>query len=274
MNSQNTMKRQDKGLVNGEGSKNRVVAVVAARMSSSRLPGKVLMPIGGKAMLGWVLERVQLANTVDDIVVATTTEAEDEQIAKWVRRKGFKVFRGSKDDVLGRFMAAAHDLDAGIVVRVNGDNPLVDPEYIDELITDAFNSGVDYESYQLRNGLPVMLSGLSFFTEIITRTCLEQACAIVTDKFEREHVTLGIYKRPSTFCLRFLEVPEFCDKPYLRFTLDTQADLDLLRHVFRALGDKAKVVGADEVVQLVEKHPEWKNIMSKQNALNPKFSET
>lgn len=274
MNSQNTVQKLDKGFVDREDNKNRVVAIVAARMSSVRLPGKTLMRIGGKVALEWVLERVQLANTVDDIVVATTTEDEDEQIAKWVRRKGFKVFRGSKEDVLGRFMAAAHDLDAGIVVRVNGDNPLVDPDYIDELITDALKSGVDYESYQLRNGLPVMLSGLSLFAEIITRTCLEEAHAIVTDRFEREHVTLGIYKRPSTFRLRFLEVPAFCDKPYLRFTLDTQADLDLLRHVFRALGDKAQVVGADEIVQLVEKHPEWKDIMIKQNSLNPKFSET
>lgn len=123
-----------------------IVAIIAARMASTRLLGKELMPICGKVELEWVLERVRLANTVDDIVVATTTEAEDEQIAKWVRRKGFKVFRGSKDDVLGRFMAVAHDLDAGIVVRVNGDNPHVDPEYIDELITDALNSGVDYHT--------------------------------------------------------------------------------------------------------------------------------
>ena len=79
MNSQNTMKRQEKGLVNGEGSKNRVVSIVAARMSSSRLPGKVLMTIGGKAMLEWVLERVRLDNTVDDIVVATTIEPGDRE---------------------------------------------------------------------------------------------------------------------------------------------------------------------------------------------------
>ncbi len=221
-----------------------------------------------------MIDRVKQSDSLDDIVVATGIAPENNPIEAFCEKEGIQCFRGNDNDVLLRFKEAAEIYQADWVVRINADNPLVDPRYIDELITDALNSGADYESYRLRNGLPVMLSPLGFFTETVTRVCLEQAHAIVTDRFEREHVTLGIYKRPSTFRLRFLEIPEFCDKPYLRFTLDTQADLDLLRHVFRALGDKAKVVGAEEVVQLVEKHPEWKNIMSKQNALNPKFSET
>ncbi|UCE99398.1 MAG: glycosyltransferase family protein [Planctomycetota bacterium] len=250
----------------------KTVGIVQARIGSTRLPGKVLLPLGDRCVLQWVLDRLARAERLDQIVVATSLKADDDAIAECCDRWGIGCFRGSENDLLDRFVSTARAFDADLVVRVNADNPLVDPHYVDELVSDTLQSGADYESFQLGTGRHVMLTALSFFAETATRQCLERADEVIIDQFEREHVTLGIYKRSSMFKVRFLSVPSFCNKPYVRFTLDTQADLELLREVFATLGDKAESAEALNVMQLLEEHPQWRNIMIEQSSLNPKSS--
>jgi spore coat polysaccharide biosynthesis protein SpsF len=248
----------------------KAIAIIQARMGSTRLPGKVLMPLGDRPVLRWVLDRMVRAKAFDAVVVATSWNPGDDGLADACRQWGFACFRGSEDDVLGRFLAAAEAHDADLVVRVNADNPLVDPHYAGALVADVRAGGAEYASYRRGDGTPVMLTALSFFVEAVTRACLRRADRVITDRFEREHVTLGIYKRPETFRVRWLDVPPACSDLRLRFTLDTPADLELLRDVFAALGPRALDVRAEDVVRLVQGRTEWLQVMERLNAENPK----
>ena len=257
-------------LMTGQATLADNIAIVQARTGSTRLPGKVLLPLGDRPVLRWALDRVARSNRLDQVVVATSTAPGDDRLAAACEAWGFACFRGSEDDVLGRFLLAAEAFGADRIVRVNADNPLVEPVYVDRLLEAVEEGGVDYASYRRGDGKPVMLTALSFFTEAMTMACLRRAAETIADRFDREHVTLGIYNRPEAFAVRWLDVPPFANDERLRFSLDTQADLDMLRELFAALGGLAETVAAEEVVRLVQGRPEWIVRMARLNAENPK----
>ena len=124
--------------------KPRTVAIIQARMGSTRLPGKVLLDVCGRPLLAYLVERIATSRTLDGIVVATTTEPRDDIIVKECREHGFSYFRGSEADVLGRYCDAAAEADAGIVVRVTADNPFTDPGSIDYVVNQMVECGADY----------------------------------------------------------------------------------------------------------------------------------
>lgn len=247
----------------------RNVAIIQARYGATRLPGKVLCKLGGREVLGRVIDRMALATRLDDVVVATTDRSIDDPVAGFASTCGTSVFRGSENDVLGRFHAAATTFKASTIVRVNADNPLIDGRYIDDLLSAIADGGSDYVSYRAGEK-PVMLTALSFFAEAITKECLDRANREIVDPFAREHVTLGIYKAPDRFRVRWLACPPFCDDARLRFTLDTPEDLAILDHVITALGTHAKAATAEEVVRLVNEHPDWLDHMATANETQPK----
>jgi spore coat polysaccharide biosynthesis protein SpsF len=252
----------------------KTIALVQARLASTRLPGKVLLPLDGKCILQHVLDRLAQARCLDCVVVATSDRATDDHLVAACDEWNVPVFRGNEVDVLGRFVAAARAFDAAQIVRVNADNPLIDPAFVDRLVDDAAVQGGDYVSFRRGDGRPVMLTALSFFAETLSRECLERADREITDPFEREHVTVGIYNRPEAFAVRWLDVPAFCNDPQLRFTVDTPADFELLLDLFAALGNRAPSAGAAEVVQLVASRPDWLATMSSLNAANPKVNKS
>jgi spore coat polysaccharide biosynthesis protein SpsF len=246
------------------------VAIIQARMGSTRFPGKILCLLSDKHVVEWVFDRVMRASSIDRIVLATTDRVADQAICDIASLYGIDVFRGSEDDVLGRFWGAASQFEADWIVRVNADNPLIDPQYIDSLVDKAQNCMADYASYRLGDGTPVMLSSVSFFAEVISKNCLEHANSLINDHFQREHVTLGIYTRPNMFNVHWLQVPGPCDDTRLRFTLDTPADLELLREVVETLGGDAPCASAEDICQLLPEHPEWLDRMFNQSKANPK----
>lgn len=248
----------------------KVVGIIAARMQSSRLPGKALLDLGGRRVLDWVVGRAQRAATIDELVVATSAFDADDPIIAACHELGVRCFRGSEDDVLGRFAAAAEDCDAEWIVRINGDNPLIDPAYLDELVTKSAEAQCEYMCHVTGNGKPVMLVPLGFFGEVIGRRCLERAQGLITSAFEREHVTLGIYQRPEEFQVHFLRLPSSFDHPDLRFTLDTAEDLKLLRELLRTAGEDVFEMPAAEVVRIALQQQAWQESMHQQNQLNPK----
>lgn len=247
----------------------KTIALVQARMQSTRLPGKMMAPLGDKCVLNRVLDRVARAQNLSGTVVATSDLPADNPLAEACRSWGFPVFRGSESDVLGRFVGAARAFDANQVIRVNADNPLIDPAYIDQLVEDARPGQADYTSFR-REGRPVMLTALSFFAERVSRECLERAEREITDPTEREHVTIGIYKRPERYAVRWIDVPSFCADARLRFTIDTAADLELVRQVWASLGNRAALAGAEEIVRLALGRPDWMEQMAAMNAAHPK----
>ncbi|MBN1164928.1 MAG: glycosyltransferase family protein [Candidatus Krumholzibacteriota bacterium] len=250
----------------------QVTAIVSARMSSTRLPGKVLMPLGKKTVLEQVLSRVTRAGSVNAIVIATTVRKEDDRLAELAGRLGHGLFRGSADDVLDRFYQAARAHAVDIAVRVNGDNPLISPRHIDELVGYMREHPVDYASYRVGKK-PAMLTGVSFFAEALTFACLERAHRNIADPFEREHVTLGIYKRPEEYRVVFLEAPPACGNPDIRLTVDTEADIKLLREIYSRFPVEPESVNIDDILRLLEENPRWLREMKEQNLANLKTSE-
>ncbi|HRJ60542.1 MAG TPA: glycosyltransferase family protein, partial [Azospirillaceae bacterium] len=174
----------------------KVVCVAQARMTSSRLPGKILMTAAGKPLLQWHLERLQAAKRVDQVALATTSNLSDDPVAELAEKLGVFVFRGSEHDVLGRFAGCAAACGADTVIRVTADCPLIDPALIDDL-ADAFAATptIDYCSIDVGR----FPRGLD--AEIFAYSSLAQAASEAQEPFEREHVTPFIYRRPDRFRL-------------------------------------------------------------------------
>lgn len=208
----------------------RVVAVVQTRLGSTRLPGKALADLGGRPLLAVLLDRLGAATTLDEVVVATTEDPADDAVEDVATAAGVRVVRGSTDDVLGRFVRAAADAEAGTVVRVTGDCPLVDPALVDELVT-VFRADAGLDYLALGSSWP---EGAD--VEAFTRAALEEADHRATAAPDREHVTRWLKRAPDTR-LRLLE--RGVDLGQVRLTVDEQPDLDVLRELVAKLGADA-----------------------------------
>jgi glutamate-1-semialdehyde 2,1-aminomutase/spore coat polysaccharide biosynthesis protein SpsF len=235
----------------------RTVAIVQARMGSTRLPGKVLADVGGRPMLWHVVSRLRRARRVDAVGVATTVSAADDPVAAFCRDEGVPCVRGSEHDVLDRYRQAAHALGAETVVRITADCPLLDPAVVDRVV-DTFAAGeYDYACNVLR---PTYPDGLD--VEVFSRAALERTWREAEGPAEREHVT--VYLRSSG---RFRVAPNVESEPDLsgqglRWTVDSPADLEFVRRVYAALGSDGAAFGLPEVLRLLKEHPEMGEINS------------
>lgn len=203
-----------------------VVAIIQARMGSSRFPGKMLSPLGPLPILEWVLRRVKQARTLDNVVLATSDRAADEGLADLARANGVAVFRGSETDVLARFAGAAKEAGASVVVRICADNPFVDPGEIDRLVTYFTGSSCDYAcNHQDRLGSRYA-DGLG--AEILSASLLESVAVKATEARHREHVTVYLWEHASQYKLCAVAAPAELAFPELRFDIDTPGDLATL----------------------------------------------
>ncbi len=227
----------------------RTVAIVQARMGSTRLPGKVMLPLLGQPVLSRVMRRAGRARTLDEVVVATTTRPDDDAIVALAERERWPVVRGSETDLLDRYLLAARTHDAEVVVRITSDCPLIDPDVIDATV-DAFNAAdVDYASNTLEP--PTYPRGLD--VEVVSRPALERAGREDADPAWREHATPFVYRHPELF--RLLRVPADDDHSDLRWTLDTPEDYRLISRIYEVL-DRDDF-GWREALALVEANPSW-----------------
>ena len=208
----------------------KTVAIIQARMSSTRLPGKVLRLASGRTMLDRMIERVRRAATIDQIAVATTTDASDNPIERACHRTGVDVFRGSLQDVLDRYYEAAKKYQADVIVRLTGDCPLVDPILMDDVVLALTSEQADFAC----NRLPPPFSRtypIGLDVEACTAAALESAWRNATARNEREHVLPYLYAETGRFKTIQLNYSE--DLGHLRWTLDTREDLLLLRRIYR-----------------------------------------
>ena len=224
----------------------KVVAVVQARMTSRRLPGKVLMRLAGHPVLELVVERLRRAGLIDEIVVATSTDPSDDQVADWCEESGTRCHRGSLDDVLDRFLSAARANGATHVVRITADCPLIDAGLVDRVIAQALAEDLDY--CRLAGGFP---DGLD--CEVMTVGALELAAAEAALPSEREHVTPYL-KRPDV-TLRRGEARPFTGLSHHRWTLDQPEDLRFLGAVLARAGTDPFSVTTDDVLGILEAEP-------------------
>lgn len=230
-----------------------IVAVLQARMSSSRLPGKVLADLAGEPMIVRQLRRIRRARTLTKVVVATSAEASDDPLARALRERGWPVHRGALDDVLGRVCAAVRwATPAGActhVVRLTADCPLADPEVIDEAVRLALASRAAYTSNCERRTYP---DGLD--VEVIEAGALFTAAARAVAPYDREHVTPYVRARPSAFPQAHLA--QATDRSALRWTVDRPEDLAFVRRVYEALLPVDPAFTTQDVLDLLEQRPE------------------
>jgi spore coat polysaccharide biosynthesis protein SpsF len=197
--------------------------VVQARMSSARLPGKVLRRLAGTPMLGHILDALGRCRLAQRVVLATSDQPEDDPVAELARTVGAGVYRGSLPDVLDRYVGAAHAFGFDSVVRATGDNPFVDPEETDRLIAFFREGGLAYASNQqaLGSGLPVGIG-----VEIFSTAALERSWDEAKDAFAREHVNPHVQRHPDAFPQAVLPAPSGKTAPDLSFTVDTEAEFN------------------------------------------------
>lgn len=233
-----------------DGVPSPVVAVIQARMGSTRLPGKVLADIEGQPMLARVVERARRARNVERTVVATTTDPADEPVVALCAARGYEFTRGHPTDVLDRYLQAARETAAQVVVRITADCPLIDPEVVDRTV-EAFLAAwpeVDYASNRIVRTYPIGLD-----VEVVRREALERAAVEAREPYHREHVTPYFYEAPGRF--RVVSVEAGGDYGRLRWTVDTPEDLAFVREVYRRFGGRDDF-GWREVLDLLAREPD------------------
>jgi spore coat polysaccharide biosynthesis protein SpsF len=229
----------------------KIVGIIEARMSSSRLPGKVLMPILGKPMIEHMVERLGRARTLDGIVIATTDRPADDPIAELAGRVGIGLFRGSEDDVLDRVLCAARAHGADVIVETTGDCPLHDPAIVDKVVADFRLGGADFVTNILEYTTP---RGTD--VRVFTTDSLDEINRTSTDPADHEHVSLHYWEHPEKYRLRNVrtELPAYVAD--LRLTVDTSEDLQLVRAIYGALYPTNPEFTLSDVIELLERQPE------------------
>lgn len=228
----------------------KTLIIVQARMTSTRLPGKVLLPLAGEPMLTRLIERLRRVRRADGIVVATTTNATDDPIAALCAQLGVPCHRGSEHDVLSRYADAARLHGADVVVRITSDCPLIDPALIDQTIAAYDEGGGDYVSNMLPPTWPYGMA-----VEVFSAAALAQAHAEATQAAEREHVTPFLYWHPERYRLRSVASP--VDLSHHRWTVDTPEDYALVSRLFEHLMPTQPTFNQADVLALLEQHPDW-----------------
>ncbi len=225
----------------------RVVAIIQARMGSTRLPGKVLKDLGGESVLARVVNRTRRATLLDEVVVATSVLPADDAIARECESLKVACFRGDEADVLDRYYRAAQKFAADAIVRITADCPLIDPELIDAAIRSSRDQKADYASNALVLTYP---RGLD--VEVFTADALARAWSAAKEEYQREHVTPYLYENPELF--KVISIAGEVDHSKYRWTLDTAEDLEMIRAVYKHFGNRDSIRWI-EVLDFMEAQP-------------------
>lgn len=229
--------------------KHKILAIIQARIGSTRLPGKVLRELEGKTVLERVIERVSASRCIDQVVVATTDKRDDLKLVEICERIGTGVFCGSENDVLDRYYKAADFFGACQVVRITSDCPLMDPRVIDAVVGLHREKDADYTSNTLKETFP---DGED--VEVMSFLALEKAWKEAELASEREHVTPYLRKHPELF--KHASLVNGTDLSKKRWTLDNWEDYLFIQRIFKELHGKKALFGMEEVLSLLAEHPE------------------
>jgi len=232
----------------------KIIAIVQARMGSTRLSGKVLKKILGKPMLFHEIERVSRAKKIDDIVIATTELPQDDKIISLCKENSWNYFRGSEDDVLDRYYKAASAFHADVVVRITADCPLIEPELIDKIIN-VFLENMPHIDF-VSNSLPVQTFPRGLDAEVMSMAALKKAWLEDKNPRWREHVTTYIERNPTKFIIKGFTHTENLSK--LRWTVDMPEDLKFVRKIYNFF--KNNQFSWNDVLDLLKQHPEYLKI--------------
>jgi spore coat polysaccharide biosynthesis protein SpsF len=230
----------------------KIVATIEARMTSTRLPGKVLMPALGKPLLEHLIMRLQAVPSIDQIVVATTVNETDCPIVDLASSLGVACFRGSEIDVLDRVIGAAASNEADIIVEITGDCPIIDPDIVEQSIQMFLHHDAAYVSNAHVRSYP---DGMD--TQVFRLDTLKQSAAMTNDVLDREHVSRYLRNHPEIFPHLHLIAPPSLYWPDLGLTLDEHADYLFLRQIIEAMGAENLLFSCLDVIRLLHQNPGW-----------------
>lgn len=233
----------------------RVVAAIQARTGSTRLPGKVLLPIAGRPTIQRIAERLAHCCEVDMVVVSTSVEQRDDPVAALAAQIGIPCVRGSEMDLIERLGRTATQFGADALVRITADCPLVDPGIVDKVVGVWRRSGSELE-YVSNVFPPTFPDGLD--VEVLSRQVLERLDREVSDRFFRESFTAYIREHPGSF--KIASVEHEMNLSRLRWTLDYPEDLALVEAVYQALGQEKGIFHMKDVLTLLDRHPELRDL--------------
>lgn len=233
----------------------KVVATIEARMTSTRLPGKVLLPALGRPMLHHLVSRLRAVPSIDEIVLATTTNATDDPLAAFAEAEKLTIFRGSEEDVMARVIGAAECGGADAVVEITGDCPIIDPDLVEQTIRMFFHHNADYVSNSLVRSYP---DGMD--TQVFSLEALKRSAQMTNDPLDREHVSRHMCQHPELFSRVHLIAPPSLHWPELGLTLDEVADYQLLKKIIETLGPADPLFGCHDTIKLLRTYPDWVEI--------------
>ena len=243
----------------------KIGAIIQARMTSTRLPGKVLMDIEGKPMLWHVVNRLKFSEKLDDIILAIPNTKKNNILEKFAKDNKVKYFRGSEEDVLSRYYKTAKKFKCDLIVRITSDCPLIDPQIVDLVIEKHLKLNADYTSNTLKRTFP---RGLG--VEVFNFKVLKKAQKEAKEDYQREHVTPYIYKNPEIFKIQNIKAERRLRYLEIRLTVDTKKDLRLIREIYKRLYKPKKIFYTEEIINLLNNHKELVRINEKvrQKSLN------
>ena len=230
----------------------KIVATIEARMTSSRLPGKVLLPAAGMPMLSHLIRRLRAVPSIDEIILATTTNTTDDLLVDFAGKIGISCFRGSEYDVMTRVIGAADSAHAELVVEITGDCPIIDPEIVEQTIQMFHANKAEYVSNAHIRSFP---DGMD--TQVFLLKTLKRSAKMTKDKLDHEHVTLHIRNNPDLFSHIHLVAPPELYWPELGLTLDEQDDYELLTKIIEHFESSNPLFSCSDVIKLLRQKPEW-----------------
>ncbi|WP_037353034.1 cytidylyltransferase domain-containing protein [Selenomonas sp. FC4001] len=231
--------------------KPKVVAIIEARMTSTRLPGKVLMQGCGKPLLQHMIERLKRSKHLDDVIVATTVNDTDDGVVELCEEIGCSYFRGSEDDVLLRVLNAAKEFSVDVIVETTGDCPFIDWRHIDKLIDIYMTQDYDFVSNATERSFPD-----GFDIRIFSQKALQEVNDISNDPLDHEHVAIYFPRHPDKYKCFNLKADGEEDRPDLEVTLDEIGDYKLIKAVFDALYPENEDFSCVDVIRYIDAHPD------------------
>lgn len=224
----------------------KTAAVIQSRISSTRLPGKAMLPLCGRTLTEHVIERVRKIKEIDYVILATGERPENRPLIDLAKNLGIKYFAGSEDDVLSRYWKAVEDLNCGYIIRITGDNPFIDFDSASQALVHAVHNEADHSYVK---GIP-----LGTGVEIIKKSALEKAYIHGTTPYQREHVTPYIKENPGDFKLTYFQVDFDNTFPDLRLTVDTEEDFKLAETIYNALY-RGEPIPLKSIIDYVKQNP-------------------
>ncbi|MDR1738690.1 MAG: glycosyltransferase family protein [Candidatus Symbiothrix sp.] len=245
--------------------------IIQARMGSTRLPSKILLPFyQDKSIFDLLLEKLQSHFQNIPIILATSENKENDFLEEKAKQKGISVFRGNETDVLSRFIAAAKSFNCQKIIRICSDNPFLDVSELQKLVDFSENNDYDYVSF-LVDGKPSIKTHFGFWAEYVTLEALEQVNTLTKMPLYHEHVTNYIYENPDIFSIHFLNPNrKVLGRDDIRMTLDTHQDFEILSEIYEILSEKNVSLGISQIIDFLDNNPDYKTRMTQQIKQNTK----